>query len=496
MSLNNIYMILKQGKIMKKSLSTIVITSTLILGLVGCGGEAPAPSSKQTGMKKAQYGKGSLVAYAYMEDGNKLIGIGDSKNNKKYNNVETILITTRGFAPSYNFNPKGQECGRYYQNKKLRDWTETPFCKSSYTTAGTGDMIGNTVWNTLLVPIAAVANPVSTASGKPLYKSTKSFNKEKFLEIVEENKLPELREKLLKLKSIAESKTLEVQEMYEPYFKKYNDNLSNIELVYNIDDKSKLFPAKKLDGDYRVVLNAPDKKKYNYSSIVSSFSATFENFDNQYADAINKINHQFEEDKKEYKLYLETAFSNYKVEGPKSKIFKHNENISFNSVIKAPSEIKYKLNQAIKIPITIVVTSAKLKNMIPKDFALDDSNMDIKFKSNADATISVIATNKTNSFVTAKSLTSYFNKDVYNMAQIDREIAPQSSTLSSNSNYTLLSDDMINSSNFEEVTKTKAKSIKTTYGYAVKYRINNTNVDESMYSTKKYSLYDIFKQYI
>ena len=431
-----------------------------------------------------------------MEGGNKFISIGSSLNNKKYNNVETILITTRGFAPNYNFNAKGQECGRYYQNKKLRDWTETPFCKSNYTTATTGNMIGNTVWNSLFIPIAVVANPVNTASGKPLYKSTKSFDKEKFLEIVEENKLPELREKLLKLKSIAENKTLEIEEMYEPYFKKYNNNLSNIELVYIIDDKSKLLPSKKLDGDYRVVLNAPDKKKYNYSSIVSSFSATFENFDNQYADAINKINHQFEEDKKEYKLYLETAFTNYKIQGPKSKIFKHNENISFNSVIKAPSEIKYKFNKAIKIPITIVVTSAKLKNMIPKDFTLNDSNMDISFESNANATISVIARNKTNSFVTAKSLTSYLNKDVYNIAQINREISPQSSTLSSNSNYTLLSNDMIDSSNFEDITKGKAKSTTTTYGYAVKYRINNTNVDKSIYSTKKYSLYDIFKQYI
>ncbi len=122
--------------------------------------------------------------------------------------------------------------------------------------------------------------------------------------------------------------------------------------------------------------------------------------------------------------------------------------------------------------------------------------MNINFELNTNATVSVIAENKTKSFVTTKSLTSYYKSDVYSMSDIDREISPEAITVSGNSNYSLLSDKMIDSSNFKGITKAKAKSIKINYGYAVKYRLNNTNLNKSIYDTKKYSLYSIFKQYL
>jgi hypothetical protein len=62
--------------------------------------------------------------------------------------------------------------------------------------------------------------------------------------------------------------------------------------------------------------------------------------------------------------------------------------------------------------------------------------------------------------------------------------------------YDLLSGDMIKESAFEKVTKKKASNTYITYGFASKYRINNTNVDQSLYSTAKYSLLELYKQYL
>ena len=479
---------------MKKSLVNVIFSSVLIFGLSGCGGGQPKVSNNKT--KEAHLGNGSVIGYAYMQNGDKLLSINDGNTIEK-DNIETVLITTSGFYPSYSLKyASDHQCGRLYVKGKLSDWTETAFCKSIYTNSGTGDVVGNTLWNSLLVPIGAIANPGQTAKGKPIYHLTKQFNKTKFLEIMVENKLPYFRKKLLKLYKLAKNKEILIEEIYEPYFQEYSNNIDNIELVYNTQDKSKLLSIKNLNGDYRVVLNAPEKKNYTYTSVLNSFSATPANFDNKYADMVNKINHQFEEDKKEYKAYLETAFSTYKIEGPKQKTFKHNEHISFESIIKAPSEIKYKLGKKIQIPVTIIVKSATLTNMIPKQFKLSDSSMNVNFESNSNGTVSVIAENKTKSFITAKSLTSYYKSDVYSISNIDREISPETTTLSSNSNYSLLSDTMISASNFKGITKAKAKSIKINYGYAVKYRLNNTNVNKSMYDTKKYSLYNIFQQYL
>ena len=479
---------------MKKSLINVVLSSALVLAISGCGGETPKPSYKSNN-EHAQFGNGSLLAYAYLKNGKVLVSINDTKAIAD-NSVETVLMTTGGFYPSYRFSSRGQECGRYYIKGRLNDWTNTAFCKSNYTSSSATSVVGNTLWNSLLTPIATVVHPIDSVSGEPIYKSTKAFDKELFLEIMSENKLPALRQKLVSLKKLADEKETILENMYTPYFNEYNENLANIEIVYNIQDKSQLLPTKKLDADYRVVLNAPDKKEYKYASFLASFVATPENFDNKYADVVNKINHQFEEDKKEYKTYLKTAFTTYKLEGPKNKTFIHNENVSFVSSIKAPSEIKYRKGKRIKIPVTIVVNSATLTHMIPKIFILSDSNMDVTFEANSDATISVIAENKTTSFVTAKSLTSYYNRDVYSLSNIDREISPETTTLSENSNYSLLSDKMIKASDFEGITKAKAKSIKMNYGYAVKYRINNTNLNKSMYSTKKHSLYSIVQEYL
>ena len=149
-----------------------------------------------------------------------------------------------------------------------------------------------------------------------------------------------------------------------------------------------------------------------------------------------------------------------------------------------------------KVPVTITVSSATVTKMFPKSFVLEDKNIHVDFVTNSNLIVSAIAVNKTKSFINVKSLTSYYKSAVFNQSNIDREIAPDSTTLQTNSGYDMFSNDMKNSSNFYKITKSKAQDIKINYGFAVKYHLNNTNEDKSIYETKKHSLYNIIKEYI
>jgi hypothetical protein len=93
-------------------------------------------------------------------------------------------------------------------------------------------------------------------------------------------------------------------------------------------------------------------------------------------------------------------------------------------------------------------------------------------------------------------LTCYYQNLVNNLSNLDKELAPESKDLDDGTQYGLLSSTMQEKSNFTKMTKSKIESIKINYGYAVKYRINDTNIEKAIYTTKNYSLYDIFRQYL
>lgn len=475
---------------MKNSLVSILIATVFALSITGCGGGAPKTSAQSSHVRLSH---GKVIGYAYMENGSKLIKVSTFPSSPTQSDVETILITLDGFYPAYSVGT--QECGRFFVRGVLNDFSNSAFCKSHYTSSDLGDAVGSAMWNTLLVPIGAIANPTVTANGKAIYQDKQTFNTEQFLQVVQDNHLDTVQQKLFQLYRLAQNQKDDIEKMYTPYFEKYKNNTSNIEFQYSVIDKSGLLVMDKLDANYLVKLNAPEKKSFDYVAMIK-IDATPESFANDAANTLNEMEHVFAQDKADYKKYLDNGFANYRAEGPSSRSFTHNEYISYNATIKAPHEIKYLPNEKIKIPVAITVETASLHKMVPKSFVLADKNIHIEFEVNKDLTVSVIASNSTQSFITGKSLTSYYKNGVYNIPNIDREIAPESTTLSSNSNYELLSNDMAQTCQFDNMTKAKAKGISLNYGYALKYRINDTNIDKSIYKKEKYMLYDIFKQYI
>jgi hypothetical protein len=164
--------------------------------------------------------------------------------------------------------------------------------------------------------------------------------------------------------------------------------------------------------------------------------------------------------------------------------------------LKAPAEVPYTLGKKINVAIPIIVESASLNNMVPKEYLLDDSNFLAVMGANSNLTVNGVLSNKTQSFITVKSLTCYYQNLVNNLSNLDKELAPESKDLDDGTQYGLLSSTMKEKSNFEKITKSKADSIKIKYGYAVKYKVNDTNIEKAIYTTKSYSLYDIYRQYL
>ncbi len=326
---------------MKKSLVSIIFSSVLIFGLSGCGGGQPGPSSSSNV-------SGNLIVEVNADSEivkKALLRLVSSSSHK---------TTIRNNGGKHIYSSDGNCIKMQYFNLNENLYTKKN-CYNVRRNASKSEITGLSFFS----GNSLISSTDFTEDFDSYIKTTNNIIKSNIAtQIVKSNTLSRLSE----LKEIAKSKQFELQKMYETYFHKYKKGLSHIKLVYTTQDKSKLFNIsdKKLDVDYHVVLNAPNKKDYNYNSILNSFSSASSNFDNKYTDAVNKINLQFEENKKEYKAYLETSFTNanYKIEGPKEKTFKYNEHISFESTIKAPLEVKYKLHNYVKVPITIIIESA------------------------------------------------------------------------------------------------------------------------------------------
>ena len=477
---------------MKKSLFIATIASGLLLY-----------SNSYADYVKPALSNSSTLGYAYMQGGTKLLKV--SMNAESHDeNVELIRITEYGFYPNYSLSNEQENakqligCG--LRGKVAADHTENEklACDSHYVNR---EAVATALATTLTAGAAFFSFGTSAlATGLP---DPKYFHQDSFLEVVEKNDLQKYRTELLEIQNKirevikeAEQNSQSMNTLYAKALNDYKDNMNLISFSYQVTDKSGLLQDKNLDGGYSLAVNAPEKKNYSYTPFIKTETFTKEDALSKIASLKEKIDQQYQKDQKEYKLYLSTAFKNYKIVGQTEKKFAHNSNISFNATLKAPAEVPYTLGKKINITIPVTVVSANLENMVPKEYSLNDSNFIAVMGANSDLSVRGVLSNKTQSFITVKSLTCYYQNLVKNISNLDKELAPESKDLDDGTQYELLSSVMKGKANFEQITKSKADSIKINYGYAVKYKVNDTNIEKAIYNTKNYSLYDIYRQYL
>jgi hypothetical protein len=459
--------------------------------LAGCGGNQPKVADVHDA-RKVILSDSRTIAYAYMKNGEKLVRISTSRE-KPRENEEIIRITRGGFYPDYSMNrevalgKKSPGC-LVHMSPKDKDYA---ICHSHY--------MGR---EALYTGVATIVNTVATVTTVGLNVASgaitdpKFFHFETFEKAIKANDLFHYRDMILEAVNLSAKRSKDIEKLYDRSFSVYRDNAKEITFAYEIKDRSGLLPSRNdIEFPVRVVLDAPKRKRFDYEKLID-FSVTPEIFDNRMANVKNAILSESKSEEEAYRKYLKEKFDHYVVHCPKTYTYEYNEHIHFHTILKAPERVAYKPGKPMKVGIYATVDYADLYAMLPKKFHLEDKNLVADFMADSNAWISVIVSNRTQSFVTVKSLTSYYLNLVSNLSGIRREIAPESKTLTSNSRYDLLSDIMKKRADFSKMTKSEAKKTHVNYGYAIKYRINNTNIEKSIYKTRKISLYDIYKSYI
>jgi hypothetical protein len=448
------------------------------------------------------------LGYAYMKGGTKLVKVIPNSaeyavkaliEEDKNNDIELIKITRGGYYPNYSMNSntengkggKGMPTCLVHMNDKDPN---LPFCRSHYTSREALMTGVATLWNAAATFTTVGLNVATGTLADPKY-----FHKDEFLDIVKKADLPKYREALLSLNTYSDDKVESINRMYEKAYSEYSDNQKLLTVTYTLQDKSGFYNQNTIDGAYSIALNAPQKKNYEYLSLINNevFAEGNQNLEEQVKAIKEKIDEKYKNDVQEYEKYLSSNFKNYKLVGNSSKTFKHNDKISFYATIKAPTqEIPYTLGKKITINIPVTIEYADIKGMVPKEYALQDTNFNMLMRADSGLGINGIMSNKTQSFITVKSLTSYYQNLVFNVSNLDKELAPEAKDLDDGTRYSLITSSMSEKSNFEKITKSKAQAIKINYGYAVKYKVNDTNIEKAIYNTKNYSLYEIIQQYL
>ncbi len=191
--------------------------------------------------------KGGILAYAYLKDGDKLVGFSKTYLEPK-KDEEIIKITRSGFYPNYKLPRKqidGQSFSKFHslwnvfhQKNAMKVFAhDSNDCiKSFYLSRSVGN-VGMDAVTTTFFTFMTVGFYVFTL-GVPDYMH---FDKEFFTKAIKENRLGLVRDKLLNLNKISNKNKQSLKDLYINEDDKYSQNRDLIKISYKLKDDSGLF---------------------------------------------------------------------------------------------------------------------------------------------------------------------------------------------------------------------------------------------------------------
>lgn len=147
-----------------------------------------------------------------------------------------------------------------------------------------------------------------------------------------------------------------------------------------------------------------------------------------------------------------------------------------------------KLPLSQKLLSTVTVTQVNYSDVFPK-YKNKDKNIEIVF---SPQTKSYKLINNTNKFIQIKSISLYYDGNIYNLTLskdnnvIATELSPQAIK-----NIGLY--DNIKESNYENLTKKQAKQKNFKFGFAIKYTIGEQTRNITLYNQHQHNLYSLIK---
>ncbi|WP_306534052.1 hypothetical protein [Geobacter sp.] len=158
--------------------------------------------------------------------------------------------------------------------------------------------------------------------------------------------------------------------------------------------------------------------------------------------------------------------------------------------INAPQTIKSS-NTKQEIVYDILINSADFGTVFPV-YNMSDKNIVMDFNGN-----SINLDNKTKEFIQVYSISVYVGKDI-KLISLDQpiELPPQAKLARPLSVVRQLDYFMKEEMTFDKITAEKARKSNINFGFAVKYRIVEQNLDKSLYKTTNINVYELLKRKI
>ncbi|WP_333653865.1 hypothetical protein [Dissulfurispira sp.] len=247
---------------------------------------------------------------------------------------------------------------------------------------------------------------------------------------------------------------------YESYLK------NNIKIVHQIQDES---------GFYKNDVNLLSLYSVNKNHIPQAIEIAFNPSVESYKTVFNEL-------LKSYEDRLKSITSNYQMH------FRNSQKIGDYTVeIVATSNIPYKKDETQNIPVIFTIRSKDFKNIYPK-YINEDNALRIEFDGKK-----INFVNKTDNFIQVKSISVYYNAEISNFNLGDKaiELPPQASTKDPLLIDIYTTAEIKKMANYANAIKGIAVTQNLSFGFAIKYRLIEQNIDKTLYKQNKYNLYDV-----
>lgn len=149
-------------------------------------------------------------------------------------------------------------------------------------------------------------------------------------------------------------------------------------------------------------------------------------------------------------------------------------------------EFKYNSEGYFLKPIVTIVART-FEDIFPK-YINEDNSLRIEFNGRG-----IRFLNKTNNFLQVKSISIYYNGEISNFSFGDKalELAPQATTKEPLLIKSYATIEIIAKSVYPDMTKSSAMKQNLSFGFAIKYRVVEQNIDRTLYKQNEYNLYKI-----
>jgi len=275
--------------------------------------------------------------------------------------------------------------------------------------------------------------------------------------------------------------------LYDKYYTQYKTDCENAIFDLAIDDESGFYDSS-ITSRMLLSVNQNDlqrtpilleRLKISFTSATVDFEETLAKLllDNQ--QMLDSEMASVNEEHRKYEVFLKDKTSSFSIINSKTKKIN-----GFNLNISAPTVVNVNPIGKTIVNASMRITSKDFRDVRPSA-TMSDKNLSFSYDGK-----NMTLRNLTKNYLQVRSISVYYNNDV-STVQCDIEIAPESyiNNLSYETNSLYSSLKAVR--DYPDMTVNKAKKHTVSYGYAVKYRIAEANLDNTLYKKSEYKLLDV-----